>query len=98
VSISYDQRTSRNVVGFNTGLELTFPPSFTEGLASASPEELAAVEISPAGLGPYWPKFDADLYIPALLQGIFCSRRWMAGQLGAVGGRAQLPASRKSFD
>jgi hypothetical protein len=88
VSVRFDRRTSRIVVGLNTGLELTFPPSLTEGLAGASPEELADVEISPAGLGLHWPKLDADLYIPALLQGIFGSRRWMAAQLGAVGGRA----------
>jgi hypothetical protein len=58
-------------------------------LASASPEELAAVEISPAGLGLHWPKLDADLYIPSLSQGISGSWRWMAAQLGAVRGRAQ---------
>jgi hypothetical protein len=88
VSVRFDRRTSRIVVGLNTGLELSFPPSLTEGLAAASPEELADVEISPAGLGLHWPKLDADLYIPALLQGIFGSRRWMAAQLGAVGGHA----------
>lgn len=88
VSVHYDPRASRIVVGLNTGLELTFPPSLTEGLAGASSEELADVEISPSGLGLHWPKLDADVYIPALLQGIFGSRRWMAAQLGAVGGRA----------
>jgi hypothetical protein len=89
VSVRYDRPTSRIVVGLNTGLELAFTPSLTEGLAGASPEQLADVEISPAGLGLHWPKLDADLYIPALLQGIFGSRRWMAAQLGAVGGRAR---------
>ena len=74
----YDPRRSRIVVRLNTGLELAFPPSLTEGLAGASPEELADVEISPAGLGLQWPKLDADVYIPALLKGIFGSRRWMA--------------------
>ena len=88
VTACYDPRTSRIVVRLNTGLELAFPPSLAEGLAGASPEELAEVEISPAGLGLHWPKLDADVYIPALLQGIFGSRRWMAAQLGAVGGRA----------
>jgi Protein of unknown function (DUF2442) len=88
VAARYDTRKSRIVVCLNTGLELAFPPSLTEGLAGASPEELADVEISPAGLGLYWPKLDADVYIPALLHGIFGSRRWMAAQLGAVGGRA----------
>jgi hypothetical protein len=89
VAVRYDSRTSRIVVGLNNGLELAFPPSLTEGLAGASPKELADVEISPAGLGLHWPTLDADVYIPALLQGLFGSRRWMAAQLGAVGGRAQ---------
>ena len=88
VAARYDSRTSRIVVRLNTGLELAFPPSLAEGLADASPEELADVEISPVGLGLHWPKLDADVYIPALLHGIFGSRRWMAAQLGAVGGRA----------
>ncbi len=87
VAAGYEPRTSRVVVRLNTGLELAFPPSLIEGLAGASPQELADVEISPAGLGLHWPKLDADVYIPALLQGIFGSRRWMAAQLGAAGGR-----------
>jgi hypothetical protein len=89
VAARYDRRTSRIVVRLNTGLELAFPPSLAEGLAGASPKELVDVEISPAGLGLHWPKLDADVYIPALLRGIFGSRRWMAAQLGAVGGRAR---------
>jgi len=89
VAVRYDPHTSRIVVGLNNGLELAFPPSLTEGLAGASPKELADIEISPAGLGLHWPRLDADVYIPALLQGLFGSRRWMAAQLGAVGGRAQ---------
>jgi hypothetical protein len=88
VAVRYEPRTSRIVVGLHTGLELAFPPSLTEGLAGASPADLAGVEISPSGLGLHWPKLDADVYIPALLQGIFGSRRWMAAQLGAAGGRA----------
>ncbi|HVA68790.1 MAG TPA: DUF2442 domain-containing protein [Candidatus Binataceae bacterium] len=88
VAARYDTQTSRIVVRLNTGLELAFPPSLTEGLAGASAGDLAEVEISPAGLGLHWPKLDVDVYIPALLQGIFGSRRWMAAQLGAVGGRA----------
>jgi hypothetical protein len=88
VAVRYDPCRSRIVVGLNTGLELAFPPSLTEGLAGASPADLAGVEISPSGLGLHWPKLDADVYIPALLQGIFGSRRWMAAQLGAAGGRA----------
>ena len=68
VSARYDRRRSRVVVALNTGVELTFPTQLAEGLADASPDSLAEIEISPAGLGLHWPRLDADLYVPALLQ------------------------------
>ena len=92
VSARYDRRRSRVVVGLNTGIELTFPARLAEGLADASPESLAEIEISPAGLGLHWPQLDADLYVPALMQGVLGSKRWMARLLGAEGGRSRTPA------
>ncbi len=96
VAARYDRRASRIVVRLNTGLELVFPPALVEGLAGAAPEDLAEIEVSPAGLGLHWPKLDADLYIPSLLQGVFGSRRWMAAQLGVAGGRARSAAKAAS--
>lgn len=92
VSARYDRRRARVVVALNTGVELTFPTRLAEGLANASPDSLAEIEVSPAGLGLHWPKLDADLYVPALLQGVFGSKKWMARQLGAEGGRARTAA------
>jgi hypothetical protein len=92
VSARYDRRRSRVVVALSTGVELTFPTRFAEGLAGASPESLADIEISPAGLGLHWPQLDADLYVPALLQGVFGSKPWMARQLGAEGGKSRSAA------
>jgi hypothetical protein len=92
VSARYDRRRSRVVVALNTRVELAFPTRLAEGLAGASPESLADIEISPAGLGLHWPRLDADLYVPALLQGVFGSKSWMARQLGAAGGRARTVA------
>jgi hypothetical protein len=74
----------RIVVRLNTGVELAFPPALAEGLAGAAPDDLAEIEITPGGLGLHWPKLDADLYVPALLRGVFGSRRWMAEQPGAA--------------
>ena len=67
----------------------------TSGAARAqtpSPADLAEIKVSPAGLGLHWPKLDADVYVPALLQGVFGSKRWMAAQLGATGGQARSHA------
>jgi len=92
VSARYDRRTSRVVVTLNTGVQLAFPSKLAEGLAGASAESLAEIEISPAGLGLHWPQLDADVYVPALLQGIFGSKNWMARELGANGGRSRTDA------
>ena len=92
VKARYDRRRGRVVIALSTGVEVTFPTHLAEGLADASPEELDDIEISPAGLGLHWPRLDADLYVPSLLQGIFGSRKWMASQLGAEGGRTRSPA------
>jgi len=92
VSARYDRRRSRVVIALNTGVEVAFPTRLAQGLADASPEHLADIEISPAGLGLHWPRLDADLYVPALLQGVFSSKSWMARQLGAEGGKARTVA------
>ena len=70
----YNRRRGRVVVKLSTGVEVTFPAWLAEGLAGASPDDLAEIEISPTGLGLHWPRLDADLYLPALLQGVFASR------------------------
>lgn len=92
VAARYDRRRDRVVVSLNTGLELAFPPRIAQGLEDALPADLANIELSPSGFGIHFPKLDAHLYLPALLQGIFGSKAWMAAQLGAAGGRARSAA------
>ena len=80
------------MVSLDNGLELAFPPRLAQGLEHATPAELGVIEISPLGDGLHWPKLDADLYVPALLQGVFGSKNWMARHLGSAGGRARSEA------
>ncbi len=89
VSVRYDRRSSRIVIGLNTDVQVAIPARKIEGFSEASDEELSEIEISPTGLGLHWPKLDIDVYVPGLLQGIFGSKRWMAAQLGAAGGKAR---------
>lgn len=88
----FDRRRRRVIVRLNTGVELTFPAALAQGLAGASPDELAEIEITPTGLGLHWPRLDADVYVPALLQGVFGSRSWMASRIGAAGGKMRSSA------
>ena len=92
VSARYDRTTGRIVIELNTGVQLIVPTAKIEELSGAAAEDLEEIEVSPAGLGVYWPALDADVYVPGLLQGIFGTRRWMAAQLGATGGKARSVA------
>lgn len=96
IDAHYDRTTSRIVVRLASGLDFSFPIDLAEGLSNGSPDDLAEIEISPAGLGLHWPKLDADLYIPSLLQGVFGSKSWMARQLGTSGGKSRSAAKTTS--
>jgi len=91
VSARYDRRVGRVVIALSTGLEISFKPSDAQGLESARPAQLTDIAISPSGLGLHFPKLDADLYLPALLQGFLGSRQWMAQAMGKAGGKAVTP-------
>lgn len=96
VAARYDRRVGRIVITLGSGLELAFPPRLAEGLEGASIEDLSEIEITPSGLGLHWPRLDADLYVPGLIEGVFGSKAWMARELGARGGRAQSAAKARA--
>ncbi len=90
----FDRGRRRVVLRLSTGVELAFPAGLAEGLAGASLDELAEIEISPTRHGIHWPRLDADLYIPALLRGVLGSRSWMASCMGAAGGGSRSLAKK----
>jgi hypothetical protein len=47
------------------------------------------IEVDAFGLGLHFPRMDADLHVPALLEGVLGSKSWMAARLGAAGGRVR---------
>lgn len=81
----YDKRSGRVVIELTNGCAFAFPAVLGQGLAGATAEQLAAVEVMPGGFGLRWEALDADLDVPSLVAGIFGSRRWMA-ELGRQGG------------
>ena len=92
IAARYDRRRARVVLSLNTGLEVAFSPTDAQGLEDAEPADLDEIEITPSGLGLHFPKLDADLYLPALLEGLLGSKRWMAARLGERGARAPSDA------
>jgi hypothetical protein len=91
-SAHYDAGRNRIIVRLTTGVEIGIRPGDVEGLQRASAADLKSIEVQELGLGIHFPALDADLYVPALLDGVLGSQRWMAARLGAAGGRARSPA------
>ncbi len=100
VKVRYDHKTERVVIDLSTGIEIAFRPHDAQALERANPNQLDTIEISPSGLGIYFPKLDADIYVPALLEGFLGSKRWIAAQHGKIGGsastRAKAAAARRN--
>jgi Protein of unknown function (DUF2442) len=90
VAARYDR--GQIIIDLSTGYQVSFAAVRAQGLAGAAPSDLAEIEITPSGYGLHWPKLDADLWLPALLEGVFGSRAWMAARLGAEGGKATSDA------
>ena len=93
VSAHYDRKADRIVIALSSKIELMFSPRNAEGLEEATPAQLSAIEISPSGFGIHFPKLDADIYLPALLEGYLGSRTWMASHLGSPG-QSRRPSKR----
>lgn len=94
VAARYDRRIGRIVISLESGLDLAFSPHHAQGFEHAHPADLDVVEISPSGLGIHFPKIDADIYVPGLIEGFLGSKRWIAAQNGKAGGKAATPAKR----
>ena len=88
----YDRRDGRIVIDLSSDISVAFKPRNAQGLEHAKASQLSKIEISPSGLGLRFPALDADLYLPSLLEGFLGSKRWMAAQLGKVGGQTRSKA------
>jgi len=93
-SAEYDRGSGRVVIHLSSNLDVSFAPRDVEGLGGATPSQLSEIEISPSGFGIHFPKLDADLYVPGILEGFLGSKKWMASRLGQIGGRSKSAAKK----
>jgi hypothetical protein len=96
-SARYDRRARGIVVELLSGATFIFPPELAQGLAGASPAELAEVQVTPAGAGLRWPSLDADFRLPGLMMGVFGAPAWireLAGNRESAGAKAGGAAAR----
>lgn len=87
-SARYDRQTGQVTVELANGCAYMFPTHLVQDLSEAGPDDLATVEVDGAGFNLHWPKLDADIYVPALVAGVFGTREWMSKALARQAGRA----------
>jgi hypothetical protein len=88
----YDRDTGRVTVDLVNGCTYAFPAQLVQDLHGASHDDLAGIEVDGLGFNLHWPTLDVDLYVPALVSGLFGTRAWMARALARVAGQATSPA------
>lgn len=86
IAARFDRRLGRIIVELSSGLSVMFSPRHVQGLGEAHRDQLRDIEITPSGLGLHFPQLDADLYLPAILEGLLGSRKWIAAENGRRGG------------
>ena len=88
LSAQYSRETGRVTVELVNGCVYVFPTHLVQDLSDASHDDLASIEIDGMGFNLHWPKLDVDLYVPALVAGVFGTRDWMSKALARQAGRA----------
>lgn len=88
----FDPATKRIVIHLENGCSYAFPAELAQDLRGADPDALTRIEIDGMGFNLHWPKLEVDLYVPALVAGIFGTRDWMTRELARIAGRKTSPA------
>ncbi len=94
IAAHYDRENDRIVIQLSSKLAISFSPHGAQGLENAKPSDLEEIKITPSGFGIHFPKLDADLYLPGLLEGFLGSKQWMASRLGQIGGKSRSAAKK----
>ena len=76
-SARFDTSTGRIVVELTDDRVYAFPPSLSQDLAGADARDFQEIVVDGAGLNLNFPRLDADLFVPALIAGVFGTRDWM---------------------
>jgi hypothetical protein len=99
-SAHFDAQSGRVVVELTNGCTFAFPARALQGLAEASDEELADVEVLGSGYGLHWQRLDADFSVPGLMMGVFGAGSWLARERARQAGQttsvAKAAAARRN--
>lgn len=82
-SAAYDPESDRVTIELSSGSTFSFPRNRAQGIDTATPPDLAEVEISASGFAVRFPRLDADLWLPSMLEGRFGNDHWEAAWVEA---------------
>ncbi|SNT24807.1 Protein of unknown function [Granulicella rosea] len=94
-SVSYVSGLNLLIVGLSNGRRLALPLEDLQGLTGATAKQMENHELLGQGTGISFPALDVDLYVPALIDGVYGNRSWMAnlGKKGGTGRTSTAPAA-----
>jgi hypothetical protein len=91
VSIKYVAEFDIFIIGLTDGNRLVLQRERLQELQNATKSQLANVEVLALGTDLHWKDLDVDLYVPALIAGVYGTTRWMS-EIGRAGGSAKSKA------
>jgi hypothetical protein len=97
VSAHFDASRNRIVIILANDAAFEFPPDLAQGLAGATDDQLAEIEILDEGSALHWESLDADFSVANLLSGVFGTARWMASRAGSSRSPRKAAAAREPF-
>lgn len=93
-SVIYNKLDNLITIRLKNGAISSFPPTLVQGLADATPDEIADFSLDSVGRSVRWESLDIDFSISGLVANIFGTKEWMA-ELGRQGGLKITPAPRR---
>lgn len=88
----FESETRRVVVDLVNGCSYAFPVELVQDFLGVADDALAEIVVDGQGFNLHWSSLEVDLYVPALVSGIFGTRAWMVGQMARLAGMARSPS------
>ncbi|PKO23496.1 MAG: DUF2442 domain-containing protein [Chloroflexi bacterium HGW-Chloroflexi-1] len=84
-TVGYDRPTNRLIIELRSGIIFLLPCALVQGLAKATPDDIAQVRLGPRGASLHWDRLSVDFSLSDLMAGAFGTHAWMA-EMGRTGG------------
>lgn len=90
----YSREMDAVVLRLRNGRCVAFAREQLQGLGDAPASKVAKIEVL-GGVGLHWEELDVDLYVPAMLKGVYGSAEWMK-KIGRKGGQVRSAEKAKA--